>query len=159
MKILASTFLILIILTVASPAWAETVSSTDLINNARQYDGKTVIYEGEVIGEVMLRAQFAWVNINDGVNAIGIWADRELTREILSAGSYRNKGDRVMVTGVFNRSCRMHGGDLDIHAQQLRKTIPGKIVKERFNTNKRNLAVVLLGLLCLVLILCRLRRT
>jgi len=159
MKTTSSIFLILVVLTVTNPAWAQSVSSTELINNARHYDGKTVTYEGEVIGEVMLRGQYAWVNVNDGVNAIGIWMDKELARQIIYAGNYRAKGDWVAVTGVFNRSCPSHGGDLDIHAQELRRTIPGKIMQERFNTTKRNLAGVLLGLLCLVLILRPSKRT
>jgi len=138
--------------------FAQGVSSTDLINNARQYDGKSVAYEGEVIGEVMLRGQYAWVNVNDGTNAIGVWLDKDLTRDIVHTGNYRTKGDWVVVEGVFSRSCTLHGGDLDIHAQQLRKTTPGKIVNERLNISKRNLVIVLLGLLCLVLILPRLKR-
>ena len=159
MKTTRSIFFILVIFAVTIPAWAQAVSSTELINNARHYDGKNVIYEGEAIGEVMLRGQYAWVNVNDGANAIGIWVNKDLAREISNLGSYRAKGDWVAVAGVFNRSCPSHGGDLDIHAQELRRTIPGKIMRERLNTTKRNLATVLLGLLCLILILPLSRRT
>ncbi len=153
MKIIASIFLILIISLAVSPLCAESLSSAELINNARQYDGKTVSYEGEVIGEVMLRGQYAWVSVNDGRAAISIWVDKESARQIIYAGDYRTKGDWVAVTGIFNRACPVHGGDLDIHAAQLRRSASGKVISERLNTNKRNLAGVLLGLLCLVLIL------
>jgi len=158
MKNLAIVFLILVILAFTAPVWAQAVSSSDLIDRARQYDGKVVVYEGEAIGEVMLRGQYAWVNLNDGVNAIGIWLAKDLTRDITQTGNYRSRGDWVTVTGIFNRSCPAHGGDLDIHAQEVLKIVPGKIIKERLNATKRNLAALLLGLLCLVLILRPLKK-
>ncbi|MGD9014947.1 MAG: DNA-binding protein, partial [Candidatus Omnitrophota bacterium] len=49
--------------------YAEPVSSTELIENAKSYDGQQVVYEGEVIGEVMHRRDGVWVNINDGDNS------------------------------------------------------------------------------------------
>jgi hypothetical protein len=159
MRIIGSIFLILLVLSTTNLVYAQPLSSAELINNARQHDGKVVMYAGEVIGEVMLRGQNAWVNIKDGINAIGIWMDKELASEILNTGSYRAKGDWVVVTGIFNRSCPLHGGDLDIHAQELHRTIAGRATIEDLNTNKRNLALVLLGLLCLVLILRPSRRS
>jgi len=134
---------------------AQSLSSTELINNAKEYDGKTVVYAGEVIGDVMVRGDFAWVNINDGENAIGVWLDRELAKEVQFTGSYQTKGDRVEITGVFQRNCIQHGGDMDIHAQGLRKISPGKPVQEKLDTVKRNLTFILFGLLCLALIFLR----
>ncbi|MDP2927900.1 MAG: DNA-binding protein, partial [Candidatus Omnitrophota bacterium] len=54
-------------------AFSQSLSSSELINNAKEYDGKLIVYSGEVIGDVMLRGEFAWVNINDGQNALGAW--------------------------------------------------------------------------------------
>jgi hypothetical protein len=133
--------------------FAQPISSTELINNAKQYDGKQVVYEGEVIGDIMARGDYAWINVNDGVNAIGIWIEKAQAKDILYSGSYKSKGDRVEVVGVFQRACLQHGGDLDIHAQSLRKISPGRVVVERLNLGKRNLIFVLLGILCLVWIL------
>ncbi|MDP2044226.1 MAG: hypothetical protein Q8K15_03545, partial [Candidatus Omnitrophota bacterium] len=62
--------------------FAQTLSSTELINNAKQYDGKLVVYTGEVIGDVMPRGGNAWVNINDGNNALGVWMDASTAKEI-----------------------------------------------------------------------------
>ena len=137
--------------------YAQSISSTELINNAKEYDGKTVVYEGEVIGDIMVRGEFAWINVNDGQNAIGIWLDKNLPADILYTGSYKFKGDWVEVTGVFQRACLEHGGDLDIHAQTIRKIRQGRQILERLNTSKRNLGLVLLGVLCLVWILRRLK--
>ncbi|MDP3731623.1 MAG: DNA-binding protein [Candidatus Omnitrophota bacterium] len=138
--------------------YAQSISSAELINNAKQYDGKAVVYEGEVIGDIMVRGDYAWLNVNDGQNAIGIWLDKNLTKDILYTGSYKFKGDWLEITGVFRRSCLQHGGDLDIHAQAIRKIRQGRKAVERLNMNKRNLAFVLLGVLCLAWILKQLRR-
>jgi hypothetical protein len=137
--------------------FAKLVSSTELINNAKLYDGKTVVYEGEVIGDIMVRGEFAWINVNDNQNAIGIWLDKGLIKDIMHTGSHKVEGDVVEITGIFHRACIEHGGDLDIHAQALRKVKDGKAIVERPNTGKRNLVFVLLGALCLVWILNQLK--
>jgi hypothetical protein len=138
--------------------YAQPISSTELINNAREYDGKSVVYAGEVIGDVMARGDFVWVNINDGENAMGVWLNKEFAGEIQFAGSYHAKGDRVEITGVFHRGCIQHGGDMDIHAQDIRKISPGRPVREELDTSKRNFTFILLGVLCLVLIFVRQQR-
>ncbi len=119
---------------------AETVSSADLINKAKDYDGKTVVYQGEVIGEVMARGEYAWVNLNDGKNALGIWMKINLVGQIANAGSYKAIGDTVEVAGVFHRSCLVHGGDLDIHAQSLRLVKSGNRAKEHLSSRRLKIA-------------------
>lgn len=136
----------------------EAVSSAELINNAKQYDGKVVIYKGEVIGDLMMRGEFAWVNVSDGVNAIGIWANKDLVKGIVYTGSYKSKGDRVEVKGVFHRACLEHGGDLDIHADLLRKTDNGVIIGKTIDMAKKKAAFILLGLTGLIMILSRLKK-
>jgi hypothetical protein len=154
----------------SAQCYAQTVSSTELINSAKLYDGKTVVYEGEVIGDIMARGipaergrdaasgRCAWVNLNDGQNAIGIWMPEALTKDIRLTGSYKSRGDWIEVTGVFHRACADHGGDLDIHAQAIRKIQSGKAIVERANPAKRNLLVTLLGILCLIVILRQFKR-
>ena len=137
--------------------YAQSVSSTELINNAKVYDGKVVAYEGEVIGDIMVRGDYAWINVNDGQNAIGIWIEKSKTLDILYTGSYKSRGDWIEITGIFQRACLQHGGDLDIHAQAIRKVRPGRQAIERLNMSKRNLVFVLLGVLCLVWILKQLK--
>ena len=139
--------------------FAQQISSTELINNAREYDGNSVVYVGEAVGDVMVRGDFAWVNINDGENAIGVWMSKELAGEIKFTGSYQAKGDQLEITGVFNRNCIQHGGDMDIHAQSIRKISPGRLAGEELDTTKRNYVFVLLAVLCLVFVFIRRRRT
>lgn len=138
--------------------YAQSISSTELINNAKSYNGKIVVFAGEVIGDVMQRGEFAWINIKDGKDVIGVWVDKDLTKDILYTGSYKTKGDLVEVVGIFSRACLEHGGDLDIHAHTLRKINSGRVIIERLSSDKRNLSLILLGVLCLVLILRQLSR-
>jgi len=107
------------------PSYAQAVSSPELINNAKQYDGKTVTYQGEAIGDIMTRGEYAWLNLNDGYTAIGVWVKKTGLKDVAYLGSYRAKGDIIEVNGIFNRSCPEHGGDLDIHAQKIKKILPG----------------------------------
>ena len=139
--------------------YAQPLFSAELINKAREYDGKSVVYVGEVVGDIMARGDFVWANVNDGENAIGIWLNKELAGEIQFAGSYHAKGDRVEITGVFHQGCIQHGGDMDIHAQNIRKIDPGRSVREESDTGKRNFTFILLGVLSLVLIFVRQRRS
>jgi len=131
-------------------ALAEPVSSSDLINNAKQYDGKEVIYSGEVIGDVMVRGKFAWINVNDTKNAIGIWLPQPLVKEISTTGHYKAKGDIVEVKGKFNRACIEHGGDLDIHASILQIIQKGENVDEVISPRKIKVAIAFL-IICLTL--------
>lgn len=120
----------------------EIINSTKLINEAGQYDKEVVIYQGEVIGEVMVRGNHAWLNINDGDNAIGVWLEKDLVKDISYAGSYQTKGDYIEVTGVFNRDCLLHGGDLDIHASQMKKIQQGSKNTETLDFKKLRTAII-----------------
>ncbi len=138
--------------------FSEGLSSSELIKNAKLYDGKLVVYSGEVIGDVMLRGQFVWVNINDGENAIGVWMASTLAEEIEFSGSYKSIGDNIEITGIFHRACPQHGGDLDIHAQALRKKEKGRAVEQRLDIDKKNSSLILLGILFLIWILTLFKR-
>jgi hypothetical protein len=137
--------------------YAQPIPSSELINNAKAYDGEMIIYSGEVIGDIMVRGDNAWINVHDGQNALGVWVAKDLVKDIFYTAGYKYSGDIVEVKGIFHRACPQHGGDLDIHAVSLKKIIDGHCVKEEENVLKRNLAITLLGALCLVLILRRLK--
>ncbi|MFC1804347.1 DNA-binding protein [Candidatus Omnitrophota bacterium] len=138
---------------VSTNCHAQSVSSVELIGDAAAFDGKEVVYEGEVIGDIMKRGDHAWVNVRDGQASIGIWVARHLLKDVRFAGGYKAKGDRVEVRGEFHRACPEHGGDLDIHAKMLRKVSPGRLLQEKVNSSKRRFVFILLGVLCAVLIL------
>ena len=133
--------------------YAESISSTELIQNPQGHDGEEIVFEGEVIGEVMRRSDGAWVNINDGENSIGVWMPSELAAVIEYKGGYKAKGDILQVKGIFNRACVRHGGDLDIHVISLEKIKSGWQRQEKIIPAKRNLLIILSVILCLILIL------
>lgn len=126
------------------------LSSAELINRANEYDGRMVTYKGEVIAEVMRRGDFAWVNLHDGDNAIGIWAPLALINEIVYTGSYKARGDIIEVSGIFHRACPEHVGDLDIHASSLRKIESGRLIPEAIKPIRLKQALILLGVLLLI---------
>lgn len=150
MKKLSLVILFLVFSVPAFDCYAQPISSAELINNAKLYDGKVVNYEGEVIGDIMKRGDYAWINVNDGKNAIGIWINSGLVKDISYTGSYKSVGDGIEVTGVFRRVCPEHGGDLDIHAQSLRKTGAGRYLQEKVNVDKRNQLFIFLGIIGLI---------
>ncbi|MGB4582270.1 MAG: DNA-binding protein [Coriobacteriia bacterium] len=113
----------------------ESVSSGELVERPKDFDGDTVIFTGEAIGEAMVRGDMAWLHLNDdaymehnvedGADLDGynsghaVWIDADLAAQVTSFGDYDDQGDIVTVTGVFNAACLEHGGDMDIHAVSL----------------------------------------
>ena len=157
-KLLLIILLFVLIIGPHGYVFSQGVSSNELLNGAKQYDGKLITYSGEVIGDVMNRGEIAWVNINDGDNAIGAWMSASLAKEITFTGSYKSRGDNIEVSGIFHRACLEHGGDLDIHAQTLRRLASGRIVSQKLNFDKINLSLILLGALFLIWILTLFRK-
>ncbi len=98
---------------------ATAVSSKELLENPGEYDGEEITFEGEAIGDIMVRGEFAWVNVRDEHGAIGVFCPLELAEKIGYRGSYGFKGDTLSVRGEFHRACAEHGGDSDIHAEKI----------------------------------------
>ena len=145
--------LFLLLISESHDCYAQSISSVELINNAKNYNGNIVAYKGEVIGDVMLRGEYAWINVNDEKNAIGIWIKKDLIKDIFYTGSYKAKGDLVEITGKFNRSCTEHGGDLDIHAQSIAKINSGNKIPHSVNKEEINLILFLSGIITVVFLL------
>jgi len=152
---LFQTTCILVIILFYIPSYAQTISSTELIKDAKQYDGKNVTFRGEAVGDIMIRGEHAWLSVNDGSNAIGIWIDKELINNIQYVGSYEIKGDIVEVTGVFKRACPEHGGDLDLHAYQIIKIASGESLPKTRSLKKIYIALLLFILISLIYLLRR----
>jgi hypothetical protein len=132
------------------------VTSDELINKAKEYDKKEVVYTGEIVGDIMQRGQYAWINVSDGSNAVGIWLSYDQTKQIKYKGSYDFIGDTIKVTGIFNRACAEHGGDFDIHAKKIEVIKEGHRVIRGINYQKFYIAAGLFVLaLFLVIIIFR----
>jgi hypothetical protein len=94
---------------------ARAESGEALIENSASFDGKAVTFTGEVIG-VLMRGNYAWVNILDNEVAIGVLCRAEDAKKITVIGDYRHVGDTVTAIGTFYMADPEQGGDLDIRA-------------------------------------------
>lgn len=120
------------------------IGSGDLVERMKEYDGMTVTFTGEAVGEAMVRGDHAWIHLNDdayyaknieegaplgGQNSgMPVWVSADLAAKIRVFGDYKHEGDVVRVTGVFHDACAEHGGDTDIHAESLEIVRPGRRV-------------------------------
>lgn len=122
---------------------AGAMSGTELVEHGAEYDGRSVVYRGEAIGEVMRRGRNAVVNLSDGTYALGVWAPVGAAAAIRRVGRYSVVGDVVEVRGTFHRACAEHGGDLDIHAETLTVVTGGKVTREPLHRGEALLAAIL----------------
>jgi hypothetical protein len=158
-RLLVISILAVLFITVPS-ADAKTVSSADLVEKCRFYNNKQVSFQGEVIGDVMIRGENAWINVNDDIYASranveegsglqgynsgqSIWCNASEVDSIRYTGNYRNSGDIVLIEGVFHRACPEHGGDMDIHASQVELIERGHPVAHILDLRKAWIALFL----------------
>jgi len=120
-------FILILSLSLTLPSLA--VSGEELVENANFLDDQIVSFEGEVVGDIMKRGDHAWLNVNDGTRAIGIWAKGNQIKGIKCVGDYFNTGCKIKVIGEFHRACPQHGGDLDIHAEEITLIAKGQPIK------------------------------
>jgi len=135
--------LLLLLVPAATLADGESINSNDLIEHAKDYDGMTVTYEGEVLGDILYRGNYAWIAVFDGSNTIGCYVSKEQAEQIGFIGGYGKRGDTVRVEGVFHRACAEHGGDLDIHADTVTVISAGSSLQMPLSRLVTTLAIVL----------------
>lgn len=95
----------------------ESVSVAQLVEESAKNDGKEVIIEGELIGDLMARGDHLWLSLLDKGTAVGVWVEKGKLPSIHFLGAYGVQGDTVRITGIMHRACPEHGGDLDIHTE------------------------------------------
>lgn len=144
-KIISVAVLIFIVLFMSSgTVYAVNIMKIDqLIENSKELDGTEVTVQGEAIGEVLERGQYAWININDGSNAIGIWMNLDDAKRVGTFGDYKHTGDIIKITGVFYKDCAQHGGDVDIHSGSMVIVKKGFEVKSNIPSAKIISALIL----------------
>lgn len=136
-------------------------SSAGLVERPKDFDGTSVEFVGEVVGDRMVRGEFAWLHLNDdpyylknveegahlgGYNSgQAVWLPRTLADKVTTIGDHDHEGDVVKVTGTFNAACGEHGGDMDIHADLLEVLTPGHPVEDPVHPWKIILALALLA--------------
>ena len=120
----------------SDPILADTTQVLDgasLIEHAKELNGQDIIFQGEVIGDIMPRQDHYWINVLNNGTAIGIWITVEQRDAIKLSGLYGIQGDTVMIVGRFDRACAEHGGDLDIHASSVEIISKGMIMPQKLN--------------------------
>jgi hypothetical protein len=160
MRKLFKTLILILILTCPFSLTVKAQEVTDineLIEKAQALDGCEITIQGEAIGERMDRGSYSWVNLNDGTNAIGIWLDKSEAVKIERYGNYKNKGDTVKITGIFNRACKEHGGEADLHGDFIIIVEEGYPVEEQIPQVKIVSAIVLIVVAILMVVIFRKR--
>lgn len=124
-----------------------------------ELDGLMVHFEGEAIGE-SLRADgdTRWANILDDGVAIGVVAPTEMLQSIDGWGDWSRRGTIVEVTGVFNVACTQHGGDLDVHATEIRMLAPSVPIERPVDFIKLAVAAVVFVLAGALAFVFRMRK-
>lgn len=135
--------LFLICLLAVQAEAAQVVSLQELLENRREYEGKTIVYEGEAIGDIISDGENVWVNVRDETGAIGVFCPQELVEQIKHLGNYSFSGDIVSVRGIFHGSCSEHGGDVDIHAEKITVIQKGEEIGHPIEPWKVKLSMVL----------------
>jgi hypothetical protein len=142
-KIIILILIIAYLLSVSCTA-ADVTEINMLAENAAALDKTEITIQGELIGEALERGEYAWININDTTNAIGVWVKLSDIDQVQFYGDYKHKGDVVRITGIFNRACPEHGGDVDIHCVNIKIVKKGYPVTENVSLNKIISAAVLI---------------
>ena len=126
----------------------------ELIAQGDTIDGKTVVIQGEIIGDIMPRQKgYVWFNVQDSTGVLGVWAHGDLARQILVAGDYNYQGDLVEVAGLFARADRELSGETCIRAQSIDILKGGHRIEHALNPVKARVALTLSMLAGALLIL------
>lgn len=112
-----------------SVVYPQSVSISEIMAHSEEFDGKEVVIEAEVIGDIMKRGDYSWININDGSAAIGVYLDTKEVEKIHKTGAYERKGDRIKITGIFHRAYNEQGGELAIEGKSLEVIEQGRELK------------------------------
>lgn len=118
------------------------ISCTELIENAKDNDLKVISLKGEVIGDIFYKSDFAWINVSDGINAIGVWVPKKSTEKFSHPGDYTHRGDFIQIRGKFHRTCSEHTGEIDIHAEEIIILKKGEFIRHSVGSLKIYTAVL-----------------
>ncbi|HEX6256756.1 MAG TPA: hypothetical protein VFZ70_13205 [Euzebyales bacterium] len=97
------------------------VDSNDLYDCPESFDGRRVVYRGEVVGALMDRRDGVWTQLNDDVYAellgplpahrdyrggnagVGVLLPHDAAARVNSVGGPQTRGDVLEVNGIFHR--------------------------------------------------------
>jgi len=121
---------------------AEKVSLSRLIEDMNRFNGHEIEICGEIIGDIMKRRKGVWLNIDDGTESMGIWVSKISLPKIDFVGNYNSKGDTLLIKGIFNRACPIHGGETDIHVLEIERIKVGHPITHPLSQKKIDLTIL-----------------
>jgi len=137
------------------------VMSYQLLDCPRAFDGLTVTFIGEVVGELIQRRGGVWAQVNDdpyaliygplvghsahvGFNSgIAVWLPDGLHEQITMVGRPATRGDVLTIVGTFYRADPNDGGGISIRADAVTLRADGFVVDEPLHTLQLVVAIVL----------------
>jgi hypothetical protein len=122
---LKKTIVVLILLCLFSIS-AIAIPVSTLVKHGKEFDGQYVEITGEVIGDIMLRGEKAWLNVlsPEGI-AIGVLCPAYQTKQVTYLGNYRQHGDTILVKGLFHRFFKGQGGETMVEGYAVDILRPG----------------------------------
>ncbi len=144
----------------SSPLCAETASIPigTLIGEGKNYDGKTVVIEGEAIGDIMRRGDSVWVNVlsRDGA-AIGVLMNAAQIKNIRLMGDYSHQGDNLLIKGTMHRFAPMLQGETCVVAREVRALKTGYEMVHPISRGKEVLGGILTACSIMAILFYKLR--
>lgn len=152
------------------------VTSEELIECPTLFDGELVRYEGEAVGEVLLRPTHAWVHVNDDLYAARIGPVSEhrtvvggnsgmavsIPRGIASLvtpGAHRTAGTGLSIVGTFLRADSEDGGAPSIRAVDVQIVRDARAISQVTSRRRLVAAAVLVIVMLALLVALRVSRT
>lgn len=93
-----------------------------LVGANRSLDNATVVFTGEVVGDIMNGGDgHKWVNLlGDDGSSIGVLVTDEMAERVENTGDNSTTGSTLQVRGKCHIDCGEHQGELDVHALDIR---------------------------------------
>lgn len=155
------------------------ITSEMVYSCPRLFDGLTISYAGEVVGDVLVRrrgASGAWVLVNDDAYALevgplgahreqrgfnsglSVWLPDGLHEQLGAPGRSGRRGDIVLLEGVLLRADPADGGGITLRASTLEVVSPSVVVDEPLNAALAVAATVVMALALVAMLVARRRR-
>ncbi len=133
-------------------------SISDLAEATSYYDNKTVVIEGEVIGDKVndeSNDDYCWITLTSldmETHTVNVYVKKSDTSQIDTFGRYNSKGTTLRIKGVFHLCCNEHAGISCLHADNIEVTQLGSINKDEINLINFIPGCILIGVSIVLLV-------
>lgn len=142
------------------------ITSAQVYRCPRAFDGLTVTYAGEVVGEVLERSGGAFAQVNDDAYALevgplvghrelhgfngglSVWLPDGLHERIEEVGRPGRRGDVILIQGTLLRADPDDGGGVTLRAEELEVVAPSIAIEDPLHVPQL-IAAIVLGVLAI----------